>query len=397
MRILNKTRVAASIIGIFAGLGGASHGPGEILQGNVAPTDVMIKAWPSVTALGGEPAMTIIPNFIVTGVLAIIFGVLVAAWAGAYVETKMGGLFLILLSIIMLLVGGGIVPPFFGIAAGIIGALINRNAAKQGADITKTSIVFGTKGKNSETVDPSWKNLYRVGAAAALIAALVFRRNIGAEITLFTGQAPPNTVVGWFTLLHDNSLLGLSFLNVFDIVDYALVGLMFLALYVELRRTNKSFMFIATALGLAGIVVYFISNTTFSMLSLSNQYASATTDAQRSMLLVAGQAVLANGNPGAIYQGTGVYTSFFFLAVADLIISAVMLRSNIFSKVTAYVGILASAFDLAYCITLAFLPAIDVFLLSASGLLLMIWHILIGRRLYQLGRSRQNMGALTHD
>jgi hypothetical protein len=33
----------------------------------------------------------------------------------------------------------------FGTAAGIIGALINRNATEQGDDMTKTSIVFGTK------------------------------------------------------------------------------------------------------------------------------------------------------------------------------------------------------------------------------------------------------------
>jgi hypothetical protein len=45
----------------------------------------------------------------------------------------------------MLLVGGGIVPQFYGTAAGIIGALINRNATEQGDDMTKTSIVFGTK------------------------------------------------------------------------------------------------------------------------------------------------------------------------------------------------------------------------------------------------------------
>ena len=129
---MKKLRIAASAIGIFAGLGGASHGPGEILQGNVVPSGIMIEAWPSLTALGGEPAMTIVPNFMVTGVLTIIFGLLVAAWAGAYVERKMGGLVLILLSTALLLVGGGIVPPFFGVAAGIIGIVINHRAAKQG-------------------------------------------------------------------------------------------------------------------------------------------------------------------------------------------------------------------------------------------------------------------------
>jgi hypothetical protein len=134
MKKLSKTRVAASAIGIFAGVGGASHGPGEMLQGNIAPSGIMIEAWPELTALGGEPAMTIIPSLLVTGVLTIIFGLLVAIWAGKFVSRKNDGMVLILLSIIMLLVGGGIVPPLFGIAAGIIGALINHNAAKHGAD-----------------------------------------------------------------------------------------------------------------------------------------------------------------------------------------------------------------------------------------------------------------------
>ena len=131
---MKKLRIAASALGLFAGIGGASHGPGEILQGNVVPTDFMIEAWPSLTALGGEPAMTIVPNLIVTGVLTIVFGLLVAAWAGKYVETPLGGLLLILLSIVLLLVGGGMVPPFFGVAGGIVGALINHNATKHGAN-----------------------------------------------------------------------------------------------------------------------------------------------------------------------------------------------------------------------------------------------------------------------
>ena len=129
MRILSKTRAAASIIGIFAGLCGTSHGAGEILQGNIAPSGIMIKAWPGLTSLEGEPAMTIVPNFIVTGVLTIIFGLIVAGWAGAFVQRKNGGLILILLSIIMLLVGGGLFPPVFGVVAGIIGTRIKHSSA----------------------------------------------------------------------------------------------------------------------------------------------------------------------------------------------------------------------------------------------------------------------------
>ncbi len=92
---MRKLKATVSILGIFAGLGGATHGPGEMLQGNTVPSTLIIEAWPELTALAGEPAMTIIPSFMITGVLTI-------------------------------LVGGGLVPPLFGIAAGIIAALFHR-------------------------------------------------------------------------------------------------------------------------------------------------------------------------------------------------------------------------------------------------------------------------------
>jgi len=246
---------------------------------------------------------------------------------------------------------------------------------------------------NAETSDSGWKSLYRVGGVVALIAGVLFRRNLAAEIELLGQQTPPVNVSNWFALLQSSRLLGLSYLNIFDLVNYALVGLMFLALYAVLRRANKSYMAIATTLGFVGIAVYFASNTAFSMLSLSDQYAAATTDAQRTMLVAAGQAMLAINrfsNPGA-HPGAGGYVSLLLIAVAGMITSVVMLRSAVFNRATAYVGILASAFDLAYCIAYVFVPAVDSDLLAvcfipAAGLLLMIWHILIGRRLYQLGR-----------
>ena len=83
----------------------------------------------------------------------------------------------------------------------------------------------------AETTDSAWKGLYRVGGAAILIAVLLFRRNFGAEITLFSEYTVPDTAIDWFTLLQSNKPLGLAYLEIFDIINYALVGLMFLALY----------------------------------------------------------------------------------------------------------------------------------------------------------------------
>jgi hypothetical protein len=242
--------------------------------------------------------------------------------------------------------------------------------------------------------DAGWKSLYRVGGVAALLAGLLFRRNIAAEIELFIEHPAPVTVGNWFALLQSNRLLGLTYLHIFDLVNYALVGLMFLALCAALRRANRSGMAIAATLALVGMTVYFASNTAFSMLSLSDRYAAATTDAQRTTLLAAGQAMLALNRftgPGA-HPGAGGYLSLLLIAVAGMISSLVMLRSALFNQATAYVGILASGLDLAYCLAYAFVPAVDsetlaVLFIPAAGLLLMIWHILAGRRLYQLGRA----------
>ena len=126
MKKLNA-RSVLTFVGVLMGVGGATHGPGEILQGNVAPSGVYIQAWPALTLLGGEPAMTLIPNFLVTGVLAIILGLAVAVWAAKYLHGKNGGFVLVVLSLVMLLVGGGIVPPIIEVTIGIISILINRS------------------------------------------------------------------------------------------------------------------------------------------------------------------------------------------------------------------------------------------------------------------------------
>jgi len=126
-----------------------------------------------------------------------------------------------------------------------------------------------------------------------------------------------------------------------------------------------------------GIAAYFASSTAFNMLSLSDQYAAATTDEQRAMFLAAGQAML------AIWTGTAFDVGYILEGVALLIIAVVMLRSTLFGKVTASVGILLGVMSLVP-------PTAGMIgLLFSLGSLvpLEIWLILIARRLFQLGKA----------
>ena len=86
------------------------------------------------------------------------------------------------------------------------------------------------------------------------------------------------------------------------------------------------------------------------MLSLSEQYVTAASDAQRTTLLSAGQALLAiNRFTGAgAHPGSGGFISLFLIAAAGILASLVMLRSDLFHRAAAYVGIVAGALDSSY-------------------------------------------------
>jgi len=246
-----------------------------------------------------------------------------------------------------------------------------------------------------ETIDTAWSGLYKAGAVAALIAAVLFRRNLDAEWLLLRQvgviQAGPLTapdaVTDWFMLLQHRPLLGLTFLNVFDLVNYALLELIFLALSAALLQTSRSWIIIAAALSCVGISVYFASNQALNMLSLSRQYLAATTDAQQVVFLSAGQTLLALHHT-ASYGGAGIYLSYLLVSAAGLILSVIMLRSSVFSKSAGYVGVLANSVGLSYYTALALAPALVFVPLSISAVFLFIWYFQISSRLWALGASR---------
>ena len=126
---IGALRVTASVFGVYAGLLGMEHGYFETLQRNVVPTGARIRASSSELPFpfGHEPAMTIVPNFLATGILAMMFGLLILIWAAVFVEKKNGGVVLFLLSIILFLVGGGFGPITLLITASIATAGINKS------------------------------------------------------------------------------------------------------------------------------------------------------------------------------------------------------------------------------------------------------------------------------
>jgi hypothetical protein len=236
--------------------------------------------------------------------------------------------------------------------------------------------------------DNSWKAHYITGGVAALLAVLVFRRFLAVELMTFNGfgifDVPPRepaTALEWFALLEGNKVVGLILLGIVDLINYVLVGLIFLAVFGALRKVNEIAMGLAIILSMISLSVYFASNQALSYLYLSQQFQAATSDTQRSIYLGAGEALLAN------IQGTGWYISLFLIYLAGLLISVVMLKSNIFNKATAWVGILANSFGLLLFPALIFAPAIIWLPPSLSAPFRVTWYVLIAGKLFQLGKG----------
>jgi len=125
---LHATRVIVSTVGILCGISGLEHGFFETLQGQVAPGGLLISAigpenrfWPG----GTETALTVIPSFFITGILAILASLMVIIWSAKFFHRKHGAAVFLLLSILQFLVGGGFAQIFLVLMTAAAATRIN--------------------------------------------------------------------------------------------------------------------------------------------------------------------------------------------------------------------------------------------------------------------------------
>ncbi|MGO9085956.1 MAG: hypothetical protein ACLQBK_12070 [Candidatus Sulfotelmatobacter sp.] len=231
------------------------------------------------------------------------------------------------------------------------------------------------------TEDSGWKNLCKLGGATVLIVSLIPLAEVGIGYLPGVQRATQATVTvtDWFNLFQTHWFLGLRNLGFLNLIAVVLLAPSILAIYSAIRRDHEAYGTLGAILFFVGLAVYLAGSRAFPMLSLSNQYAAATSDAQRSLLIAAGQAMLAEGQSRA-----GIPLVEF----ACWLISAVMLRGKVFSKATAYAGILGNALLMVVevILTKPGLTHAGMAVAVAAGFSMMTWYFLVGRRLLQLGR-----------
>jgi hypothetical protein len=105
------TKIIVSTFGALIGISAINHGFFETLQGNIPTTGLIIQAIGDAQQMwlfGTEEAFTIVPNFLITGILAMIVGLAVTIWSVRFIHRKDGPLVFVILCILSFLVGGGV-------------------------------------------------------------------------------------------------------------------------------------------------------------------------------------------------------------------------------------------------------------------------------------------------
>ncbi len=237
--------------------------------------------------------------------------------------------------------------------------------------MNKTSSISGSFTENA--IDPRWKTLFYIAAFAAVYMIIL----IPIQGIVFIFSPPPSTVLGFFKLFQESILLGLINLDLLLTIDYVLVVFIYFVLFIVLSRKEKSLSLIATILGCLSITLYIVSReATFSMIALSNEYFSATTEMEQAATLAAGKTLL------AVYNGSSFDISYVLGGFTMVLFSIVMLKDELFEKSIPSTGLIMGV--------LMFVPPtsgeIGVWISMVSLVPSLIWMILMSRWLFRTAR-----------
>ena len=222
--------------------------------------------------------------------------------------------------------------------------------------------------------------LYRAGGIAALALGAAYL--VITVIYSVIGVVPTETGEAWLTYLEGKTAAwwGIVYLSALTDVLFFPVAL---TLYVALRQVNHTAMIAG-----AGLLVLFaildlaVTQIGFAaLITLSGDYSGATTDVERAA------AIAAASYPVALFRSSLFAAYVIGIPAVGILLVSVVMRAGSFSRVTAWIGVLAGIVGIVAVIVPLFWSAAG-FLPIITAVLTLIWVLLVGWRLLRLGSER---------
>lgn len=173
--------------------------------------------------------------------------------------------------------------------------------------------------------------LFRAGIIATTFMLIM----IPVQIAFFIIWPHPTNIEDWFTLFNDNWIIGLISYDFLYLLSMIASIFLYLALFFALYENQKAISLFAITIGLVGLTIYFPTNTSIEMLSISRQYLNATSDFDKNIFIASGQTLY------SIWKGTAYAVYYVLNGIALILFFMAMIKNNKFKKSTAYIGLSA--------------------------------------------------------
>ncbi len=177
-----------------------------------------------------------------------------------------------------------------------------------------------------------WGSLLRITGVLTLIMLVL----IPIQILVLSFFPMPQTNGDWIQLFINNPLLGLIHMDVLYLINIVILSVLYLGLTVLLMKKNRSLSLLALLLGVVGIAAYFASNKSVEMFFLTRNIPAGVDGNTLESLKQTVQVLLLE------WRGTAFTVYYFLNAFALLLYSLVMLKSPLFTKGTAMLGLVSA-------------------------------------------------------
>src|SRR5271157_2569985 len=119
LKIITPARAMVLVFGVIAGLSNMAYAIAEILEGHARPAAAFF-------ALNGQPAITVLPDMLLTGVIGLCLSLAFTLCAVFFTKRWQGGLAMLLIACLQIPFGAGLVRLVQAMIYGLIGTRIGR-------------------------------------------------------------------------------------------------------------------------------------------------------------------------------------------------------------------------------------------------------------------------------
>jgi hypothetical protein len=223
---------------------------------------------------------------------------------------------------------------------------------------------------NSSFSIKEYAGLLRIGAAFSWLTVAAILLSI---ISFFIWPPFPEDLIDVIARSH---FAGIMSLDALYLVAVLFTLPLILCLYVILQNQNKALALLALISGIISVVLIVLARPIVEMVSLGDKYAHSIDKSEKAAYLAAFKSLQ------ELFNGTSYYLHIFFGNISFIISSVLMLKSEVFNKASAVLGIVTNS--IAFGI---FVPTIGPFFGFVFLVGFIPWLIIVSIRLLKCSTS----------